>query len=158
MLMLRHLTISRKLWILILLAITGILTTTALALMENHAGLIKEKQLQTQRLESGTRDAVSVIEHINSTTSKSVEKAEAAAHSLDRIVSSVETISDRNNQIASASEEQSAVAHEIDRSIVQISQLAEHSSLSSQQIADASHELSRLGEALKEMISQFKTA
>ena len=111
-----------------------------------------------ERLQGGTRDAVAVIQHSSSTTSESVEKAEAAAHSLDRIVNSVATISDRNTQIASASEEQSAVAHEIDRSIVQISHLAEHSALSSQQIAEASNELSRAGELLRETVSHFKTA
>ncbi|MEJ2590517.1 MAG: methyl-accepting chemotaxis protein [Candidatus Thiodiazotropha sp.] len=111
-----------------------------------------------ERLQSGTRDAVAVIQHSSSTTSESVEKAEAAALSLDSIVNAVATISDRNTQIASASEEQSAVAQEIDRSIVQISHLAEHSALSSQQIAEASNELSRAGELLRETVSHFKTA
>ena len=111
-----------------------------------------------ERLQSGTRDAVDVIHHSSQTTSISVEKAAAAAQSLEHIVASVVTISDRNTQIANASEEQSAVAHEIDRSVVQISQLAEHSSIASQQISEATVELSRLGEELHEMISHFKTA
>ncbi len=111
-----------------------------------------------ERLQSGTQNAVEVIHHSGETTKVTVEKAHAAAESLDQIVSSVALISDRNTQIASASEEQSAVAHEIDRSVVQISQLAEHSSLASQQIAQATAELSRLGDSLQEMISHFRTA
>ncbi len=111
-----------------------------------------------ERLQSGTQNAVDVIHRSGETTSATVEKAHAAAESLDQIVSSVAQITDRNTQIASASEEQSAVAHEIDRSVVQISQLAEHSSLASEQVAQATAELSRLGETLQGMISHFKTA
>ena len=109
------------------------------------------------RLQSGTQDAVAVINASGTTTADSVGKAEDAAQSLDHIVSSVALISDRNTQIASASEEQSAVAQEIDKSIVQISQLAGHSELASQQISEASTELSKLGEELQTIISQFKT-
>lgn len=111
-----------------------------------------------ERLQDGTQNAVDVVHRSGETTATTVEKAHTAADSLDKIVSSVATISDRNAQIASASEEQSSVAHEIDRSVVKISQLAEHSALASEQITQATAELSRLGETLQEMISHFKTA
>jgi methyl-accepting chemotaxis protein len=111
-----------------------------------------------ERLQSGTQNAVNVIKRSGDTTQLTVEKAQTAAGSLDQIVSSVALISDRNTQIANASEEQSAVATEIDRSVVQISQLAEHSELASERIAQATTELSKLGDNLHEMISQFKTA
>jgi methyl-accepting chemotaxis protein len=111
-----------------------------------------------ERLQNGTQNAVEVIRRNGETTQGTVDKAHAAADSLDQIVSSVALISDRNTQIANASEEQSAVALEIDRSVVQISQLTEHSALTSEQIAQATAELSQLGESLQEMISHFKTA
>jgi methyl-accepting chemotaxis protein len=110
-----------------------------------------------ERLQSGTQNAVDVVHRSGDTTLSTVEKAKAAAQSLDQIVSSVVLISDRNTQIASASEEQSAVANEIDQSVVHISQLTEQSFLASEQITQATNELSRLGEALNEMISHFKT-
>ncbi|MET0090431.1 MAG: methyl-accepting chemotaxis protein [Candidatus Thiodiazotropha sp.] len=111
-----------------------------------------------ERLQSGTQNAVNVIKPSGETTQVTVEKARTAAESLDQIVSSVALISDRNTQIANASDEQSAVATEIDRSVIQISQLAEHSALASEQIAQATAELSKLGDNLHDMISQFKTA
>jgi methyl-accepting chemotaxis protein len=111
-----------------------------------------------ERLQSGTQNAVDVIHRSGETTTATVAKAKDAAESLDQIVSSVELISDRNTQIANASEEQSAVALEIDHSVVQISQLAERSALPSEQVTQATAELSQLGETLQEMISQFKTA
>jgi methyl-accepting chemotaxis protein len=110
-----------------------------------------------ERLQTGIQNAVDVIHRSGESTAGTVEKAQAAADSLDQIVSSVALISDGNTHIASASEQQSTVAQEIDRSVVQISQLAEQSSLASEQISQAAAELSRLSEALQGMICQFKT-
>jgi methyl-accepting chemotaxis protein len=47
---LRHLSISSKLWLLILLTSVGFLAVTLLALQQYHDGLIHEKQLQTRAL------------------------------------------------------------------------------------------------------------
>ncbi|MET0066697.1 MAG: methyl-accepting chemotaxis protein [Candidatus Thiodiazotropha sp.] len=110
-----------------------------------------------EKLQRETHNAVDVIHRSRESTHATVDKARGASETLDRIVSSVGMISDRNTQIASASEEQSAVAHEIDRSVVQISRLSEHSEVASQQITQATAELAHLGESLREMISQFKT-
>lgn len=109
-----------------------------------------------ERLQSGTNEAVQVMERSQSTTQITVDKARAAADSLNKIVQSVATISDMNTQIASAAEEQSAVAREIDRSIVQISQLAEQATGSTDKVATASQALARLGEDLQIQVSQFK--
>ena len=118
----------------------------------------KEIQEMIERLQDGTNNAVDVIHQSSETTQSTVDKAMNAADSLDQIVTSVTMISDRNTQIASASEEQSAVAAEIDHSVVQISQLTEQTFLASEQISQATTELSRLGEGLQEMISNFKTS
>ena len=111
-----------------------------------------------ERLQSGTKNAVSVIQNSGNSMLETVNMAATANNSLEKIVSSVALITDRNLQIASASEQQSAVAREIDRSIVQISQLAEHSAMASEQITRATDELSRLSETMQGMIAQFKTA
>lgn len=116
----------------------------------------QEIQKMIERLQSGTNEAVQVMERSQSTTRMTVDKARAAADSLDKIVQSVATISDMNTQIASAAEEQSAVAQEIDRSIVQISQLAEQATGSADQVATASQALAQLGEGLQDQVKQFK--
>ena len=118
----------------------------------------KEIQEMIEQLQSGTQNAVDVIHRSRDTTQATAEKAQHATDSLDQIVNSVELISGRNTQIASASEEQSAVALEIDQSVIQISQLTEQTFLASEQISQATAELSHLGETLHEMISHFKTA
>jgi methyl-accepting chemotaxis protein len=47
---LRHLSISKKLWLLILLTSIGFLAVTVLALQQYYDGLMQEKQIQTQML------------------------------------------------------------------------------------------------------------
>ncbi|TVO68548.1 methyl-accepting chemotaxis protein [Sedimenticola selenatireducens] len=116
----------------------------------------QEIQQMIERLQSGTSEAVQVMTRSQSTTQITVDKAQAAAESLNKIVQSISTISDMNTQIASAAEEQSAVAQEIDRSIVQISQLAEEATRGSDRVATSSQELSRLSEGLQAQVSQFK--
>jgi methyl-accepting chemotaxis protein len=109
-----------------------------------------------ERLQSGTQNTVDVIQRSGNTTAVTVDKANSAVESLDQIVNAVATISDRNIQIASAAEEQSAVALEIDKSVVTISQTAEHSARASDQVNQATTELSRLGGTLQSLITQFK--
>lgn len=116
----------------------------------------EEIQEMIERLQSGTNEAVQVMEQSQSTTRVTVDKAQAAAESLNKIVQAVATISDMNTQIASAAEEQSAVAKEIDCSIVQISQLAEQATGSTDQVVNSSQELARLSEDLRAQVSQFK--
>ncbi|MCW8848272.1 MAG: methyl-accepting chemotaxis protein, partial [Sedimenticola sp.] len=116
----------------------------------------REIQEMIERLQSGTTEAVQVMNRSQSTTQITVDKAHAAAESLNKIVQSISMISDMNTQIASAAEEQSAVAQEIDRSIVQISQLAEEATHGSDRVATSSQELSRLSEGLQAQVSQFK--
>ncbi len=109
-----------------------------------------------ERLQGGTQDTVEVIHRSGNTTTATVEKAKTAVESLDQIVSAVASISDRNIQIANAAEEQSAVATEIDSSVLKISLTAEHSAQASNQVNQATAELSRLGGMLQEIIEQFK--
>lgn len=116
----------------------------------------QEIQDMIERLQNGTKEAVQVMVRSKSTTLKTVEKAQTAAKSLDKIVNSVASISDMNTQIASAAEEQSSVAQEIDQSIVRISQLAEEAADSTNQVASASHQISDLGNQLHSQVQQFK--
>ncbi len=111
-----------------------------------------------EKLQDGSKNAVSVIQQSGEVLGSTVRTANAAKDSLEEIVSSVASISERNLQIASASEQQSAVAREIDRSVVEIATLAQQSAVASEQVANATDELSALSEDLQTMISTFKIA
>lgn len=109
-----------------------------------------------ENLQSGTRNAVHVMNGGLSTANQTVETAVRAGEALDNIVQSVSTILDMNTQIATASEQHTIVAQEIDRSVVRISEVSETAAEGSNQTADKSQELSALGEKLQGLVSQFK--
>ncbi|MFO8025686.1 methyl-accepting chemotaxis protein [Thiohalophilus sp.] len=110
------------------------------------------------KLQSGARQAVSVMETGRQTAQSGADGAKEAAQSLDAIARAVATIRDMNNQIASASEEQNAVAEEMNRNIVNISQVAEQTASGAGQTTTAANELSRLASELQGLVSNFKVS
>ena len=110
-----------------------------------------------EKLQSGSSNAMKVMEASCSQARKGVEQVAQAGASLDCITRSVATINDMNAQIASAAEEQSSVAEDINRTIVTVSEVAEQVSVGAQQTATTSEELARLAEQLQGMVGQFRT-
>jgi methyl-accepting chemotaxis protein len=108
------------------------------------------------KLQSGTNNAVKVMEQGKEMTQVGVEQAAAAGEALQTINAAVERISSMNTQIASAAEEQSTVTEEINRSIVSINGVAEQSAIGAQQTAAASDDLAKLAEQLKGLVDRFK--
>jgi len=116
----------------------------------------QEIRKMIERLQSGAKNAVLVMEQGRSKAQVSVQQAARAGTSLDTIASAVGAISDMNAQIASAAEEQGAVAEEINRNIVNISQIANQTASGAEQTATASAELARLAARLQSVVSKFK--
>jgi methyl-accepting chemotaxis protein len=116
----------------------------------------QEIQEMIENLQSGTVQAVKVMESGRKQAHSSVEHAVHAGESLSTIASSVTTISEMNTQIATAAEQQTAVAEEINRNIINISDLGEHVISSSEMTASSSEELSRLSIDLQALVGQFK--
>ena len=112
----------------------------------------EEIQSMIEKVQSGARRAVEVME-------KSCEKAEAgreqvadAGRVLEQITAAVATINDMNAMIASAAEEQSSVAEEINRNITNVSEIAEDTSDASRQNVETSRELSALAKHLHGLV------
>ncbi len=116
----------------------------------------QEIQQMIEKLQSGARQAVSVMEQGRRQAEVSVQQAAQAGTSLDAISDAVATINDMNTQIASAVEEQSAVAEEINRNITRISEVAEQTAEDASQTATASQELKRLADELRDMVAGFR--
>lgn len=110
-----------------------------------------------ERLQVGSRNAVSVMEEGRNRASESVEQAQRAGHSLAEITSAVTRINDMNTQIASAAEEQSSVAEEINRNVVNINDVAEKVTTSARQTANSGAELAELSLRLSSLVGRFKT-
>ncbi len=116
----------------------------------------QEIQSMIENLQTGTSKAVEVMESGRKQAQSSVQSAVRAGDSLGSISTAVTTISEMNTQIATAAEQQSAVAEEINRNIVNISELGAEVSNSSQTAAASSEELSRLSLDLQGLVGQFK--
>lgn len=109
-----------------------------------------------EKLQTGARNAVDVMEQGRSAAQAGVGQAKAAAVSLEAITQAVTTINEMNAMIASAAEEQTSVAEEMNKNIVTISQLSQDTSGAVQQTTAASSELAKLSSTLESLVSQFK--
>ena len=116
----------------------------------------QEIEAMIDKLQSGSRDAVQVMENSRKQAAVSVEQANAAGTALQSITESVSLISDMNTQIATAAEEQSSVAEEINRNITSVNNLGTQNAASAHETTATSEELARLAVGLQELIAQFK--
>ena len=109
-----------------------------------------------ERLQSGAKSAVQVMEASQLKSKASVENAQSSGESINSILSSTEQITDMASQIATAVEEQSAVAEEINSNINRIVD-AGHSSLEQlNAVANNSKTMQDGSEALNKLTQQFK--
>lgn len=109
------------------------------------------------QLQSGVKDAVTVMDSSRQQALKSTEQAAQAGEALSKITQSVATISNMATQIATAAEEQTAVTDEINRNIVNISDEAGLTANNAQQSYSASVQVDELSQQLRGQIGQFKT-
>ena len=115
-----------------------------------------EIQVIIEQLQSAALKAVSVMDESLKFTEATEATAAEAGESLDRILAAVESIRDQNDMIASAAEEQSLVAEEINRNVVNIVNLSQTTSESTEQINHASEELAQQADGLHGLVRQFR--
>jgi len=115
-----------------------------------------EIQTMIERLQSGTQDAVTVMDQSREMAESTVGQAAKAGTSLEEINAAVTTIKDLNSQIACSAEEQSSVAEEINQKVVRISDITDQTAAGAQQTSSASNELNQQAETLKVLVGQFK--
>ncbi len=115
-----------------------------------------EIQDMIERLQNGTKDAVSVMEKSQHEAQVSVDQTAKAGEALELITRAVGVINDMSTHIASSAEEQSAVTNEMHENITTISSLAEQNAQGANESLAASQQLAQLAEQLQRMVSQFK--
>ncbi len=115
-----------------------------------------EIQAMIERLQSGTQQAVSVMEESQERASGTVGQAQAASTVIQAITNAVSQISMMNTQIATAAEQQSAVAEEINRSVVNISGIAEETAEGAQRATAANERVSQLADELQGLTTRFR--
>ena len=116
----------------------------------------QEIQTMIETLQSSTSRAVSIMDGSRTWVDTSVNDSNSAAASLIQIQKTVESISDMAVQIASAAEEQSSVTAEITRSMEGIRDVSHDFAQEAQEAAAQAAELSNLSVELQNEINQFK--
>ncbi len=111
-----------------------------------------------ERLQAGSREAVSAMEKGQQQALHGVDLTEQAAEALAVIAGAITSIKDRSIQIASAAEEQNAVVEEVNRNAVAINEVVNESTRNLDNINRSSGEVAQLASELHEMIADFKTA
>ena len=109
-----------------------------------------------ERLQSGAKTSVQVMEKGQSQARSSVEQAAQAGESLNEITNAVSRIAEMNQQIAAASDQQIKVSDEISHNVVNISQVAEQNASGSAEAARAAVKLEQLSGDLESMVRQFR--
>ncbi|ALP53789.1 hypothetical protein Tel_11960 [Candidatus Tenderia electrophaga] len=116
----------------------------------------EEIQKMIENLQSGTREAVDVMERGQRMTGETVDQANKAGEALQAIAAAVATITNMTTQVASAAEEQNAVAEEINSNIVNISNLANETTEGAQHSSSAADQMAQLADQLQQAVARFK--
>ena len=126
------------------------------ALAQRSSDSAEQIRTMIDELVEGTRSSVERMNRSRERSDTTMSQAGEAGNALHTIQEAVGRIHDQVTQIATAAEQQGQVAQEINRNVTGIVEISAHSSESMEQTEVASAELARLGEQLREMVSQFK--
>lgn len=116
----------------------------------------QEIQGMIERLQKGSRNAVTAMEAGQGQAQLTMEQASQAEISLNEISAAVAQINEMNAHIAEASRQQGEVAEEINKNIVNIKQVADDSANGADQLSTASQEMANLAVNLENQVSHFK--
>ena len=116
----------------------------------------QEIQEMIERLQKGSRDAVTAMEAGQEQAQQTVEQASQAETALNEISIAVAQINEMNAHIAEASRQQGEVAEEINKNIVNITQVADDSANGADQLSTASQEMANLAVNLESQVAHFK--
>ncbi|MDP4546219.1 methyl-accepting chemotaxis protein [Marinobacter sp. MDS2] len=109
-----------------------------------------------ERLQKGANDAVDVMKASTAVSNVSMEKAQDAMESLNRIAEAITSISQMTSQIATASEEQTSVTEELNASITRIAEQGQAAAEATSENDVYSSQIESIGHTLNERVSRFK--
>ena len=116
----------------------------------------QEIQSMIERLQTGAREAVQVMEKGTQQATESVNQAELAHKSLEAITQGVSEIHSRTTQIASATEQQSSTTREMDNNMSNIAAVAKTTADGATKMAQETSELASMAERMTQTVKQFK--
>lgn len=124
------------------------------------AGRTKASTLDINKLiednQNHTQEAVEAMEKSKEFVKQSVEQAQKAGISLNKIRSDVDSINNMNSNIATAAKEQNNVLQDINNNFNTITQKSENAMESSHQLNEFSNDLQNLADNLNNLVAKFK--
>lgn len=118
-------------------------------------GSIGDIEQTIERLQSTTREAVSVMAESLTLANHGVSQTQTSETSIEEIAQHISVMNDLNMMIASAAEQQSSVSAEISNKVRLISQSAESTSGHAQSNMQTSYEMAELTQQLRHIIDSF---
>ena len=118
-------------------------------------GSIADIEQTIERLQTTTRQAVSVMAESLALANSGVSQTQTSEASIEEIAQQIGLMNDLNMMIASAAEEQSSVSAEISNKVRLISQSAESTSGHAQSNMQTSYEMAQLTQQLRDIIDSF---
>jgi methyl-accepting chemotaxis protein len=109
-----------------------------------------------EKLQTGSREAVTVMNQSRDEAKSAVELATQTGTALSTITEAVGKINEMSTQIASAAEEQGTVAEEINRNIVKINDMSNQTADGASETAIASKNLAHMATELQGIVASFK--
>ncbi|WP_415894466.1 methyl-accepting chemotaxis protein [Neptuniibacter sp. PT8_73] len=109
-------------------------------------------------LQGYARSSMDVMNKGKVIAASGVEQVAETGAALERIITSVNHLTEMNTQIATASEQQAHVSEEINRSILSIDQIAQVNADGASQTQESNLRLSELSGRLKRLVGEFKLA
>ncbi|WP_415884642.1 methyl-accepting chemotaxis protein [Neptuniibacter sp. QD72_48] len=107
-------------------------------------------------LQGYARSSMDVMNKGKVIAASGVEQVAETGAALERIITSVNHLTEMNTQIATASEQQAHVSEEINRSILSIDQIAQVNADGASQTQESNLRLSELSSRLKRLVGEFK--
>ncbi|MGQ7274901.1 methyl-accepting chemotaxis protein [Marinobacter sp. V034] len=116
----------------------------------------EEINAMIDRLQKGAANAVNVMQASRAVSNVSMEKAQDAMDSLNRIAEAITSISNMTTQIATASEEQTSVSEELNASINRIADQGQEAAAAASENDVYSGKIDDIGRNLQRNVSRFK--
>lgn len=113
------------------------------------------KNLAVQSADAA-KNVVELVEETLVAVEEGTEIVSATAGSLEKVVSSIDNVSDNAKGIAKASQEQAESMKQIEQGVEEISGVVQNNSAAAEESAAASEELDSQSQVLKDMINKFK--
>lgn len=108
------------------------------------------------RLQSGSDEAVKVMEESRNQANLSLQHVGKSGKALDTIADSVAAITEMNGQIDTTAAQQMAQADEVSNHIENISELANHAAEKAARTTDKGEQMSQLANEMRELVANFK--